>query len=78
MLGQHSGTMSRGRALKSKNAKAFRGRALPFSCFGIGEVADLDNLKGGGSRPSDQMTLSTKKRFFEQAQNMYYDRTANP
>jgi hypothetical protein len=27
---------------KSKNALAF------FSCFGIGEVADLDELKGGG------------------------------
>jgi hypothetical protein len=28
-----------------------------FSCFGFGEVTDLDELKGGGSRPSGRMTL---------------------
>ncbi len=37
-----------------------------FSCFGFGEVADLDDLKGDFSRPSDLMTLSKSKnlRFF--------------
>jgi hypothetical protein len=29
-----------------------------FSRFGFREVADLDELKGGESRPSDLMTLN--------------------
>jgi hypothetical protein len=29
-----------------------------FSCFGFGEVADLDELKVGECRPSGLMTLS--------------------
>jgi len=32
-----------------------------FSRFGFGEVADLDELKGGESRPSGLMTLSKSK-----------------
>jgi hypothetical protein len=32
-----------------------------FSSFGFGEVADLDELKGGESRPSGLMTLSKSK-----------------
>jgi hypothetical protein len=36
---------------KSKNADTF------FSFIGIGEVIDLDNLKGGRSRPSGLMSL---------------------
>ena len=33
---------------------------MVFSCFGFGEVADLDELKGGERRPSGLMTLKSK------------------
>jgi hypothetical protein len=34
-----------------------------FSCFGFGEVADIDELKGGDSLPSGLMTLSKSKNL---------------
>jgi hypothetical protein len=39
----------------SKNPDGF------FSCFGFGEVADLDELKGAARRPSGLMITSMSK-----------------
>jgi hypothetical protein len=34
---------------------------MVFSCFGFGEVADLDELKGAARRPSGLMITSMSK-----------------